>query len=448
MEARADVVVVGGGLAGLTAARAIVAAGASAFVLEARDRVGGRTHSVPLGGGAAFDLGGQWIGPTQDRMAALVEELKVETFPTFDAGRKVLDVRGRRSTYSGTIPRMSPLKLALMQAGISRIEGLAQRVPADSPWAMRGADSLDGRTVEDWKRRTLPSSAVRGVFDAAFRTIFGAEPSEISLLHALWYLGASGGLMRVVEIRGGAQQTRFANGSQEVSLRLVEPLGDAVLLGAPVGSLEQGDDGVVARTGRGDVRGRLAIVAMPPVMAGRISYDPPLPGLRDELTQRFPMGATIKCHALYERAFWREEGYSGEAVLTEGPVAVVFDNTSADGQPALLAFSVGRAARALGRLGPDERRRVVLEVLARCFGPAAAAPLAYLDKDWSADPWTRGCPTAFMPPGVMTTFGPALREPCGRLHWAGTETATEWSGYMEGAVQSGERAAAEVLARL
>jgi monoamine oxidase len=304
--------------------------------------------------------------------------------------------------------------------------------------------------VETWKRRNLPQEAARGTFDVAIRTIFGAEPSEVSLLYMLWYARAAGGFMPLVDVTGGAQETRFVLGSQEVSIRLAAMLGSSLVLGSPAQRIAQDADGVTVTAGTDSYRARHAIVAVPPVMAGRITYDPALPALRDELSQRYPMGATIKAHAFYERAFWREQGFSGEAVFTDAkPVSVTFDNSSFDdARPVLLSFVVGRQAREVGGLSFDERRRAILQALARAFGPQALEPVDYLEKDWSADEWTRGCPTGFMPPGVLTTFGPALREPVGRIHWAGTETATEWAGYMEGAVQSGERAAAEALNEL
>jgi monoamine oxidase len=190
-------------------------------------------------------------------------------------------------------------------------------------------------------------------------------------------------------------------------------------------------------------------VAIPPALAGRILYDPPLPALRDQLAQRVPMGATIKCHALYEQPFWRALGYSGEAVCDGDPISVVFDNTSHDGaQPGLLGFIVGRAARIWSGRDPEQRRAAVLAAFARFFGPEAASPIEYVEKDWAVDPWAGGCPVGVMAPGTLTTFGPALRTPVGRLHWAGTETAVEWNGYMEGAVESGERVAREVATAL
>ena len=442
----ADFIVVGGGLAGLAAARDLTAAGASVVVLEARDRVGGRTETIPIGRGT-FDLGGQWLGPTQHRMLKLVGELGLETFPTYDAGRKVLMIGDRRSTYSGTIPKMSPLKLIAIQRALMRMGSMAKRIRIDRPWESPHASRLDGMSVETWKLRNLPQRATRGAFDVAIRTIFGAEPAEVSLLYALWYAAAAGGFMPLIEVTDGAQETRFVDGAQTVSLRLGAVLGSSLVLGAPARRIAQDGEGVTVSTDAGSFRARRVIVAVPPALAGRITYDPPLPSLRDELCQRHPMGATLKAHALYDTAFWRDAGLSGEVVFTDArPVSVAFDSSSHDGaQPALVAFVVGKQARDLGAQPEEERKRAIVGALARAFGPGALEPAAYLDRDWSAEVWTRGCPTGFMPPGVLTTFGPALREPVGRIHWAGTETATEWAGYMEGAVASGERAAGETL---
>lgn len=449
-ERRTDVCVVGAGLAGLSAARRLVERGVRVAVLEARDRVGGRTYTVEERG-TRVDLGGQWIGPTQTRMEELAEELGIATFPTHTRGETVLLVGPRRSTYRGEIPSMAPHRLAVLQATISRIERLARRVGADpEPWARPDAARWDGETVETWKRRNVPSAAVRGVFDVAVRTVFGADPSEISMLDFLFYVASGGGLRRLTDTAGGAQERRFVDGAQSVALALAEPLGSRVILDAPVRAIERtGRAGVRVTGGAGRWRASRVIVAVPPSLAGRIRYDPPLPALRDELTQRYPMGATIKFHAFYDRPFWREDGLSGEAVLTEGPVTAVYDNSPPEGAPGiLLAFSVGSLARRLAGLDEAVRRRAVLDRLAACFGPRAAEPVGFVEKDWSADPWTRGCPTGIMPPGVLSTFGPALRSPAGEIHWAGTETATVWTGYMEGAVRSGERAADEVLAAL
>ena len=443
-----DVVVVGAGLAGLTAARELVRSGASVVVLEARDRVGGRTYSREVGG-QWVDLGGQWIGPGQKRMEALARELGLSTFPTWSKGKKILDTGRKLSTYEGTIPSMSPVNLLVLHLALSRAEKMRARVPAATPFLADGAADLDATTLAAWQRRNIPSRLVRDVFDVAVRVIWGAEASELSLLYFLAYANAGQGLMHLVEIENGAQQDRFARGAQSVALALAAGLGDRVVLGAPALRVEHGEGGVTVHTRKGAFGGKYAIVAVPPALAGRIAYDPILPASRDALTQRMAMGATTKCMAVYERPFWRDRGLSGEVACTGGPITVVFDNSPADGSRGmLLGFAVGRPARELSQRPEAERRRAVLSAFARFFGPEAAEPLDYVEHDWSAEEWTRGCPTGTMPPGVMTQLGPALRAPVGRLHWAGTETAVEYCGYMEGAVESGERAAREVGARL
>ncbi len=454
--ADADVVIIGAGLAGLSAARTLRRAGASVVVLEARDRVGGRTFSQRTESGV-IDLGGQWIGPTQLRMQALVSELGIATFPTFHEGRKVLELGGRLSTYQGEIPSLAPHKLALMQWALKYLDRKMKQVPLADPWNAARAAGLDAVTLDTWRRRRMPSRDIRGVLDVGTRVVFGAEASEISLLYFLAYLHAGGGFMKLVGIKDCAQQDRFVEGAQTVALHLAAELGDRVALGAPVRAIRHSPEGVVVETegrtnGQAHRRtwvGRRAIVAIPPMLAGRITYDPPMPALRDQLTQRVPMGATIKCHALYERPFWREQGYSGEAACDGDPITVVFDNTSHDDlQPGLLGFIVGRAARLWSGRDPEERRAAVLAAYARFFGPEAARPIEYVEKDWSVDPWAGGCPVGVMAPGTLTSLGPALRRPISRLHWAGTETALEWTGYMEGAVESGERAAREAAAAL
>jgi monoamine oxidase len=448
-----DVVIVGAGLSGLTCARALAAAGVRPVVVEARDRVGGRTMSRPLGR-ATFDLGGQWLGARQPRLAALAEELSVETFPQYSSGEKILDVRGRRSTYRGTIPSLAPWRLAELHFVLQRIEGLTKRTVLGDPLASPDAALHDGCTLEEWTRRNVVSRTVQSIMASAIRTVFGAEPRDLSMLFFLSYLRSGGGLMSLVEIENGAQERRFVRGAQELSERLAARLkgeGDGegrVALRAPVRAIEQTSDGVVVRTGAGDFRGRFAVVAVPPALAGRIAFDPPLPALRDQLMQRSPMGSTVKCFALYDRAFWREQGLSGEAVCDGAPISVVFDATSHDGaQPALVAFLVGQAAREWSSRPDGERRRAVLSTLTRLFGSRAERPVGYVEQDWSTEAYSRGCPTGTMVPGALSACAPALRRPCGRVHWAGTETAVHWTGYMEGAIEAGERAAQEILAR-
>jgi monoamine oxidase len=449
MAEACDVLVVGAGLAGLAAARDLSAAGRSVLVLEARDRVGGRIVTEDIGDGKIVEMGGQWAGPTQDRILALATELKVATFPTYDVGRKVLHFNGRRGTYTGTIPRISPLVLADVGQAQARLEALARRIPTEAPWAARNADRLDAQTFETWIRHHTASRSARMLLTLGAEAVFAAEPGDLSMLHVLFYSHASGSFQRLIDTTGGAQQDRFVGGSALIAQRLAAQLGDVVRLDAAVSRIEVASDKVIASTVGGRFEGQHIIVTAPPLLAGRIDYEPALPHWRDQLTQRTPMGSVIKCQLIYDEPFWRADGLSGQATGDGEGSRVVFDNSPPDGSPGiLLAFLEGDEARRLGREPLEVRRSAVVDSLARYFGPRAARPERYLERDWQQEKWSGGCYGTLFGPNVWTRYGHALREPVGPIHWAGTETASQWCGYMDGAIRSGERAAAEVLTQL
>jgi monoamine oxidase len=446
-EHEADVVVVGAGLAGLAAARQLSARGASVVVVEARERVGGRVLNHDIGGGNVVEVGGQWIGPTQDRLAALAAELGVETFPTHTDGDNVIEYRGALRRYRGAIPRINPMVLVDVERAQRRLNRLARSVPLEAPWEAPNAAKLDGQTLATWMRRNLATNPGRMLLELGVEAVWAAQPEEMSLLHALFYIHSAGSLERLFETEGGAQQDRFVGGSQLVPIRMAEELGDErLVLGAPVRRIEHSADGVTVHADGNVLRCRRAIFALAPTLAGRIAYDPALPGYRDQLTQRMPLGTVAKCMAIYDEPFWRAEGLSGQGMSEVGPVRLTLDNSPPDGSPGvLLGFLEGRRARELGRLPEPERRTAVIDCFTRLFGPRATAPEGYVERLWAEEEWTRGCYGCHMPTGAWTAYGPALRPPLGSLHWAGAEYAQVWNGYMEGAVRSGEAAAAEVL---
>ncbi|MGQ0805320.1 MAG: flavin monoamine oxidase family protein, partial [Actinomycetota bacterium] len=343
-----DTVIVGAGLAGLTAARELVAAGRDVVVLEARDRVGGRTLNHALSDGTVVEVGGQWIGPTQLRMAKLVADLGLETFPTYNDGEHILRFGTSLGRYRGTIPRISPVVLADMGRAQARFDRLAKRVPLEAPWAADQAEAWDSQTFATWIRRNARTGKARALFTLFAEGVFAAEPGDFSLLHALFYTHSGGGVDRLAGTRGGAQQDRFVGGSQLVALGLAEQLGDRVHLDAPVRRIDHRDAGVTVLGDGVLATGRDVVVAVPPTLAARIDYEPALPAYRDQLTQRVPAGSVIKCNVVYDAPFWRDDGLTGQATGDKGPVKVTFDNSPPSGSPGgLLAFLEGEHARRL-----------------------------------------------------------------------------------------------------
>ena len=456
----ADVVVVGAGFAGLTAALRLKQAGKSVLVLEARNRVGGRAHNAAIPGGQITERGAAFIGPTQDHIAKLASDFGVGTFPTYDTGDNVYVRDGNRSTYSDTGPTGTappdPVILPELTLVVSQLDQMSTEVPVDAPWNAAKAASYDAQTLQSWVDSNTATPQFRELVPMATRPIFGAEPRELSLLFTLFYIAASGNeqnpgtFERNFNTRMGAQQDRFDGGTQLVTLRVAKRLGKKrVLLKQAVKRIVQKRGGVVVHTKRLEVHAKRVIVAVPPTLAGRIDYRPDLPPERDQLTQRLPQGNLTKVAAVYDRPFWRDAGLTGTAVSTDGFVSATFDDTPPGGSPGVVfGFVGGDQSIAFNALPAGDRRGAVLGQFTQFFGPAASSPIAYLESNWAGERWSRGSPVGIAGPGVYTGYGPALRRPVGRIHWAGTETSTYWNGYMDGAVRSGERAAAEVLAEI
>jgi monoamine oxidase len=442
---RADVIVIGAGLAGLAAASDLVGAGHSVLVLEARDRVGGRTLNHPVGHGEVVEVGGQWVGPGQDRIMARAKTLGVKTFKTYTRGNQVFDYLGNQTHFTGLIPPLPPADAADFANLLSRVVQITSTVPLDKPWTAPDALALDGQTLETWKLANTTTPGARFLLDLAVESIFAAEPRDLSLLHALFYFHSGSGIINLSSTAGGAQDARFVGGSQLVSIRMAQHLGTRVILNAPARRIEHSGQTVTVTTDAGPFRGKVVVVATAPTLAGRIDYDPPLSAARDQLTQRVPQGSAIKYEAVYPSPFWRSEALNGYANSDRSPIRLTYDNSPPSGTPGvLLGFATGQDARRLSTMGAGARRTAVLGAFTRLFGAKAAHPRMLIEHNWSAEPWTRGCYEGYLPPGVWTDYGPALRAPVGRIHWAGTETSEVFMGYMDGAVRSGERAASEV----
>ena len=440
-QTRCDVVVVGAGFAGLTAARHLTALGYDVTVLEGRDRVGGRSYTTKLAG-VPVDLGATFVGPTQTEVLALAAEVDCPTVRTHAAGKNLIRWRGRVKSYRSTIPKLSILELLDVSRIQWRFERLAKQIPRAHPWTAPVADQLDHHTLDSWLRSMHAGAGTRDLMAIMSRVTWGCEPGEVSMLHAARYVKAAGGIGPMLDVEGGAQQDRFPAGTQQIAQRVAAELGERVRLRAPVTRIEHATDGVVVESGQARVEARAVVLAIPPAHRAAIDFSPPLPEGHSSLAAHWPQGNLSKVYAAYETPFWRADGHSGEALSDEGTVFITFDVSPSDEGPGIL---LGFAdARTFDPLPDDQRRTRALECFATLFGEEALTPIDYLDHRWGAEEFAPGGPTAAVPPGSWTAYGEWLRTPVDGIFWAGTETADRWTGFLDGAVRSGQRAAAEV----
>nr|XP_027230105.1 probable flavin-containing monoamine oxidase A [Penaeus vannamei] len=463
-----DVIVVGGGVAGLSAAHKLKKAGLKIAVLEAQDRVGGRTLTQPVDIGQGktelFDLGGQWVGTSQKHVMNILRELGLETYPQYTTGTKVMQLGSdsKIRTYNSDIPPLGSIRgLVQLQLFIWKVEKMAAQTPTQDPYGSPHAQELDGLTVDSFARKHLSCEAALQVVDVACKVAFGADATRISAIFFLAYSNAAGGVMKILEAKEEtAQEARVKGGTQQISQILAQRLGDEIVfLSHPVVRLDQTEENVKVTTENGKTfEARRVIMTAPPNMIIKMKFSPPLPPSKKLIYENLPIGHLIKFVVVYDKAFWRENGFSGEVVsnggserlpsgLTRGPLSVCFDATTHRGTPAIVGFIAARQGVEWQGKTIDERKSAVLEGLADTLGSSARHCVSYTEKIWAEEPYIGGCPVVFGVPGVSFAL-PHLRSPFDRLHFAGTETATEWTGYISGAIQSADRAAAEVLKNL
>lgn len=447
----ADVIIVGAGLSGMIAARKLLDAGLTPLILEADERVGGRILTQEALPGIPVELGAQWIGDTHERMFRLAAELGVETYEQYDDGETSYELEGTGVLRENAFHAQFADELSDLEQVLRTLDELATEIPVEAPWQAARALEWDAITAGAWYDAQGLTPVARTLLEICTVGILAVPTAEVSFLHLLFTIQTCGVTAELfAESEGGAQTTRFVGGTDEIPRRLAALITDHIVLQAPVQTIEHTADSVTVSCRGGLVaRGRRVIVAISPTLAGRIMYDPPLSGVRDQLTQRSPNGSAMKAFFIYDEPFWRKQGLNGQLISDLGPARMSNDTCiPGNDHGVILLFLEGDQARTYGRLPEAQRREALTAELVRHFGSAAARPEVYIDGEWSDRQWTRGCYNANFGPHVWTAYGPALAAPVGVIHWASTDTSTYWSAYMEGAVDAGERAAQEVITEL
>lgn len=446
-----DCAIIGAGLAGLVAAQHLADRGLKVAVLEARDRVGGRVENKYLSDGSYVELGGQWIGPGFDSLLEIIDGLGLDTIGLPATGNLVVRLRGKAVAVpsSEDTPALTPFEVSDLGQGLLRLRRLAQRLRDDAAWR-KANDAWLTQDLRRWVTTNLRTQGAQNRFNEVYEAAYGTMAKDATLLEGLHQVNAGPDLETMLASNGGLHQKRVQGGMAAVADALADKLGDVVRLGAVATLVEHDAESARVHLADGEViEARRVISTLPPRLAVALPHEPALPDWRAEAADKVAAGNVIKAFLLYDKPFWREQGFSGQSSADEGAVRVTFDTTSeGSSRGHLMGFFEGADADSLARRSVTLRERAFVDSVTRTFGEVARNPIAYIERDWAAEEFTGGCHGAHFAPGVWTTNGPTLARPEGVLHWAGAEYASRFNGYLEGAVRSGREVAAAVAREL
>ncbi|MBW4041217.1 MAG: FAD-dependent oxidoreductase [Acidobacteria bacterium] len=445
-----DVVVIGAGACGLTAATRLKASGASVAVLEARDRVGGRLWTDESSG-ALLELGGQWVSPDQTALRRALDELGLATFSRYREGDSIyVGPDGTAARFTGDIFPASRETQAEIERMITELDGLTAELDPDRPWAHPRAHELDGITWRAFLEQLSDDDEARANVAMFTAEAMLTKPSSaFSALQSLLMAASAGSFSHLVDA-DFILDKRVVGGLQQLPLRLAEALGDDVLLSRPVRRIAWSDEAVtVDADGELTVVARRVVLAVPPNLYDRIDYVPALPLRRHVLHQHLSLGLVIKIHAVYDEPFWRADGLSGTAFSPYLPVHEAYDNSNhGDPRGILVGFASDTRADLLLAMGPEERKAAILDALALYYGERAQHPAIYVESDWGSEEWTRGAYAASFDMGGLERFGADLRTPVGPIHWASSDLAGAGYQHVDGAIRMGHWVAEQVQAAL
>ncbi|OOB90217.1 flavin monoamine oxidase family protein [Rathayibacter sp. VKM Ac-2630] len=445
-----DVVVIGAGATGLTAALRLHEEGLGVVVLEARDRVGGRLETREIDG-QMLELGGQWVSPDQTVLLETLDELGLSTYSRYRDGESVyIGSDGSARRFTGDIFPGGERTEAEIGRLIELLDRLVAETDPAAPWAHPLAADYDRISFNAWLEQQTDDPEARANVALFVADAMLTKPAHsFSLLQALLMAASAGSFSHLVDA-DFILDKRVLGGLQRVPELLAERLGgEHVLLEQAVRSVHWSEDGVEVRTDDTTVLARRAIVAVPPNLVGRIRFDPPLPHLRQQALQHQSLGLVIKVHATYATPFWRADGLSGTAFSPHALVHEAYDNSNAgEERGTLVGFVSDEKADRVLRLPEAERKAAILDSLAAYYGPAALDPVVYYESDWAAQEWTQGAYAASFDLGGLTRYGALQLEPVGPLRFGTSDLAAEGYQHVDGAIRVGRRLAQEVLDEL